>query len=119
MNCCYKKDFKNLLPYTIIFDIDILYDRTFYTNNYHSGGNFNTSIFFKKNTSINNIYNILLDLLKNSKKKLDINDAKYLILPKTPFIEIVNIELLNKIKKIFPKLKIIKQNVDLIPCIKS
>ena len=82
------------------------------------------SILFKKNTSINNIYNILLNLLKNSKKKdliwfkifheiffkkkLNINNAKYIILPTN-----VNIELLNKIKKIFPKIKIIIQNFNL------
>lgn len=135
MSCCNKKDFNNLHTYTLIFDIDILYDRCFYINDHHTGGNIKSSLYIKKHTPINKIYNELLILLLHSKKmlsikyidiielrkfyyscfvifqeiffrkKVDINDAKYIILPK-----VVDINLVNKIKHNFPNLKMIFLN---------
>jgi hypothetical protein len=131
MSCCYKKDFKDLFTYTLIFEIDILYDRCFYINDHHACGDIKSSLYFKKYTPFNNIYNELLILLLNSKKipantidfikkfpfyfvihqeiffrkKVDINDAKYIILPK-----VVDSNLVNKIKNNFPNLKIIFLN---------
>ena len=131
MSCCYKKDFKNLFKYTLIFEIDILYNRCFYINDHHACGDIKSSLYFKKYTPINNIYNELLILLLNSKKvpanttdfietfpcyfviqqeiffrkKVNINDAKYIILPK-----VVDSNLVNKIKHNFPNLKMLFLN---------
>ena len=125
MNCCIKEDIKYLSPYTFIFSYDILYDRTFYINSNHSGGNIKTSTYFPKNTSKNKLYNELYNLLIESKnilknyknknfpvfkifqeiffrKKVNIYDALYIVLPKN-----VDIKLLNKVKNNLPKIKIL------------
>ena len=118
MSCCNKKDFGSLFQYTFIFESNILYNRTFYTNENHSAGNIETSIYYQKNTPLKNINLCLTKLLVYSKKqykktffifqeiffkkKVSIYDAKYIILP----INIEN-EMLNKIKNILPYIKII------------
>ena len=96
----------------------VLKNRTFYTNENHSAGNIETSIYYQKNTPLKNINLCLTKLLVYSKKqykktffifqeiffkkKVSIYDAKYIILP----INIEN-EMLNKIKNILPYIKII------------
>ena len=127
MNCCIKEDIKLLSSYTFIFSCDILYDRTFYINSYHSAGNIKTSTYFPKNTNKNKLYNSLYNLLENSKnkikkwekkfpkfavfntfqeiffkKKVNLYDALYIILPTN-----VDIKLINKIKYNLPKIKIL------------
>jgi hypothetical protein len=129
MSCCHKNDFNILFPYTFIFEIDILLDRCFYICDRHTAGNIKSDncSYFTKNSPIEDINNSLQYLYKESKKivnsfqinlkgvfvvfqeiffkkkvNLNLNHAKYIILPKN-----VNINLLNKIKTNYPKLKII------------
>ena len=126
MNCCVKEDIKYLSSYTLIFPCDILYNRAFYINSNHSAGNIKTSTYFSKNTSKKKIHNSLYNLLEDSKnriknlenifkfaifnffqeiffrKKVNLYDALYIVLPKN-----VDIKLLNKIKYNLPKIKIL------------
>ena len=125
VNCCIKEDFKYLFLYTFIFPYTILYDRTFYIDTCHSAGNINSAKYFSKNTSKIKIYNELSNLLIESKnkaknwkktkfaafllyqeiffrKKINIFDALYIVVPKY-----IDIKLLNKIKYNLPKIKII------------
>jgi hypothetical protein len=125
MNCCVKEDIKYLSTYTFIFSYDILYERTFYINSSHGAGNLETSTYFPKNTNKKIIHNELYNLLQTSKKKckdwkkfkfaafsidqeiffrkkVDINEALYLVLPNN-----VDNNLLLKIKSNLPYIKII------------
>ena len=122
MNCCKYKDFKYFynINFTFIFDCDILHNRTFYTNETHSAGNIDTSVYYKKGISIKNINDILTKLYEKSKTKhkrvfyafqeiffkklLSLEDAKYLIIPKN-----TDINLIDKIKKRLPNLILILQ----------
>ena len=65
MNCSNDVDGMKYLPsYTLVFPIDILYDREFYTCNSWTVGNTTSCLYHKKNTPLNIIYKDLCTLWK-------------------------------------------------------
>jgi hypothetical protein len=69
MNCSNDVDgMKYLQSYTLVFPIDILYDREFYTCNSWTAGNTTSCLYHKKNTPLNIIYKDLCTLWKKSIK---------------------------------------------------
>lgn len=123
-NACPDKHIKYLIASPIlIFPIDILYNKTFYTNDRHSAGNLKTSTKYTKNTSKKIIYNSLLELFNKSLKiskeikmlsaftafqevflkgKISLNDAIGIIIRKTD----ETLPYINFIKKEYPNMKI-------------
>jgi hypothetical protein len=67
-SCCYKRDFPVLHAYTIVYDVDILYNKTFYTNLYHSYGDTSTAKKISHTATPNAIAKHLHTLLKNSRQ---------------------------------------------------
>ncbi len=95
-SCCSSKDFKTLLPYTLVFEIDVLLGKKFYTNKNHSAGNLKTSKEVPETATKKEIKAHLTTLLKQSRvhemfmvfqeifisHDVPISAAKYILLPR-------------------------------------
>lgn len=128
--CCERKRLENLGPFTFVFPINILYDRSFYTNISHAAANLNSSTYYKKNTPMKEINFSLKKLYNQSiqkesslklkqdylyfkifqeiffKKSVSINDAIFLVLPHD-----ISKQEVASIKERFPNLKLLLKKV--------